>query len=143
MPKNNVKRRRKLESPLSETVRIASILQKGVESGRSSYVEMRALTRLTSQNVRVKAHKIQSSLQKGDSLNNLLQTLPSHLSEGYVDVLTPNGIVRDEKLDYLLSLDSEIVTCMNIISKERTLEAEEALKALLEERKSFVTALRA
>lgn len=143
MHKNNVRRRRKLGSNLSETVRIASIVQKGVESGRSSYVEMRSLARLTSQNVRAKAHLIQQSLEKGDPLNALLKSLVTEIFEGYTDVLTPNGNVMDEKLDALLSLDSEIVTCLGIIAKDRSKEAEDALKELVQERKKFVGALRA
>jgi hypothetical protein len=143
--KNNVRRRGKLESNLSETVRIASIVQKGVERGRSSYVEMRALARLTGQNVRAKVHKIQAGLKKDDdSLNVLLKGLATDMSEGYSDVLTPNGIVRDDKLDTLLWLDSDIVTCLGIIiAKDRTKETEDALKGLVEERKKFVAALRA
>ncbi|MEO9363598.1 MAG: hypothetical protein ABI348_06825 [Nitrososphaera sp.] len=143
MHKNNVRRRGKLESNLAETVRIASIVQKGVESGRSSYVEMRALARLTGQNVRAKVRKIQAGLKKDDSLNALLKGVATDLSEGYSDVLTPNGIVRDDKLDTLLSLDSDIVTCLEIIAKDRQKEAEDVLKGLVEERKKFVAALRA
>lgn len=143
MHKNNVRRRRKLESNLSETVRIASIVQKGVETGRSSYVEMRSLARLTSQNVRAKAHLIQSSLKKDDPLNPVLKNLATEMYEGYTDVLTPNGNVIDDKLDTLLSLDSEIVTCLGITAKDRTKDAEETLKELVQERKKFVGALKA
>jgi hypothetical protein len=141
--KNNVRRRRKLESNLSETVRIASIVQKGVETGRSSYVEMRSLARLTSQNVRAKVHLIQSSLKKDDLLYIVLKNLATEMYEGYTDVLTPNGNIIDDKLDTLLSLDSDIVTCLGIIAKERTKDAEETLKELVQERKKFVDALRA
>lgn len=143
MHKNNVRRRRKLGSNLSETVRIASIVQKGVETGRSSYVEMRSLARLTSQNVRAKAHLIQSSLKKDDSLNVVLKNLATEMYEGYTDVLTPNGNVIDGKLDTLLSLDSEIVTCLGILANDRTKDAEETLKELVQERKKFVGALKA
>ncbi len=143
MHKNNVRRRRKLESNLSETVRIASIVQKGVETGRSSYVEMRSLARLTSQNVRAKAHLIQSSLKKDDPLNVVLKNLATEMYEGYTGVLTPNGNVMDDKLDTLLSLDSDIVTCLGIIAKDLSKEAEETLKELVQERKKFVGALKA
>jgi hypothetical protein len=141
--KNNVRRRRKLEGNLSETVRIASIVQKGVETGRSSYVEMRSLARLTGQNVRAKVHLIQSPLKKDDPLHVVLKNLATEMYDGYTDVLTPNGNVIDDKLDTLLSLDSDIVTCLGILAKERTKEAEETLKELVQERKKFVGALRA
>jgi len=105
---------------------------------------MRALARLTSQNVRTKVHKIQAGLKKDDSLNILLKGVAMDMSEGYPDVLTPNGIVRDDKLDTLLSLDSDIVMCLEIIAtKDRQKEAEDVLKGLVEERKKFVAALRA
>lgn len=144
MHKNNVRRRGKLQNNFAETVRIASIVQKGMDSGRSSYVEMRALARLAGQNVRAKVHKIQACLQKEDSLNALLEGLATDLSKGYSDVLTPNGIVRDDKLDALLSLDSDIVISLDlIIANGRTKETEDALKELVDERKKFVACLRA
>jgi hypothetical protein len=142
--KNNVRRRGKLPNNFSEIVRIASIVQKGMDSGRSSYVEMRALARLTGQNIRAKIHKIQAGLKKEDSLYVLLGGLTTDLSKGYTDVLTPNGIVRDDKLDALLSLDSDIVICLDmIIANEGTEETESALRELVEERKNFVACLRA
>jgi hypothetical protein len=142
--KNNVRRRGKLPNNFSEIVRIASIVQKGMDSGRSNYVEMRALARLTGQNIRAKIHKIQAGLKKEDSLYVLLGGLTTDLSKGYTDVLTPNGIVRDDKLDALLSLDSDIVICLDmIIANEGTEETESALRELVEERKNFVACLRA
>ncbi len=144
MYKNNVRRRGKPQNNFSEIVRIASIVQKGMDSGRSSYVEMRALARLTGQNIRAKIHKIQAGLKREDSLYVLLEGLTTDLSKGYSDVLTPNGIVRDDKLDALLSLDSDIVICLDmIITNEGTEETESALRELVEERKNFVACLRA
>ena len=56
----NFKRQRRLENRLGETVRVASIVQKGMRTGRSSYVEMRALDRLTNYNVKSKVRAIKS-----------------------------------------------------------------------------------
>lgn len=144
MGRNNVRRRRKLESSLGETVRIASIVQKGVDTGRSSYVEMRALARTTNRNVRPKVRAI-LELLKGDEV---IKGLPAEMSEGYTEVLTPNGNVRQDKLDSLLSIDGDIVTCLGIIESElknkgAPSESLKALKDLVQERKKFVATLRA
>jgi hypothetical protein len=143
VPRNNVRRRRKLESNLGETVRIASIVQKGVDTGRSSYVEMRALARTTNRNLRPKVHAIVSVLK-----DETIKALPAEMSEGYTDVLTPNGNVRQDKLDRLLSMDADIVMCLGIIDSElknngTPSESLKALKEMIQERKKFVAALRA
>lgn len=143
VPRNNVKRRRKLESNLGETVRIASIVQKGVDTGRSSYVEMRALARTTNRNLRPKVHAIVSVLK-----DEAIKALPTEMSEGYTDVLTPNGNVRQDKLDRLLSMDADIVMCLSIIDSElknngTPSESLKALKEMIQERKKFVAALKA
>jgi hypothetical protein len=141
--RNNVRRRRKLEGNLGETVRIASIVQKGVDTGRSSYVEMRALARTTNRNLRPKVHAILQHLD-----DNTIKGLPAEMSEGYTDVLTPNGNVRQDKLDRLLSIDADIVMSLGIIeselkNKSAPSESLKALKDLVLERKKFVDALRA
>lgn len=143
MARNNVRRRRKLESNLGETVRIASIVQKGVDTGRSSYVEMRALARTTNRNLRPKVHTIVSVLK-----DETIKTLPAEISEGYTDVLTPNGNVRQDKLDRLLSMDADIIMCLCIIESElknkgTPSESLKVLKEMIQERKKFVAALRA
>lgn len=141
--RNNVRRRRKLGGNLGETVRIASIVQKGVDTGRSSYVEMRALARTTNRNVRPKVHAILERLD-----DSTIKGLPAEMSEGYTDVLTPNGNVRQDKLDRLLSIDADIVMFLGIIeselkNKSAPSESLKSLKELVQERKKFVDALRA
>jgi len=143
VPRNNVRRRRKQQGNLGETVRIASIVQKGVDTGRSSYVEMRALARTTNRNLRPKVRAILEHLDDGT-----IKSLPAEMSEGYTDVLTPNGNVRQDKLDRLLSMDADIVTFLGIIASElknksAPSESLKALKELVQERKKFVDALRA
>jgi hypothetical protein len=149
---NNVRRRRKLESPVSETVRIASIVQKGVSAGRSSYVEMRALARQTAQNVRSKVRAILAAMKDnsndaGNDNESVLRTLASDISEGYTDVITPNGAIRQDKLDGLLEIDGEIATCLGIIEAElvekKTAKGFATLGELVQERKKFVDGLRA
>ncbi|MDQ3872457.1 MAG: hypothetical protein M3258_02470 [Thermoproteota archaeon] len=148
MHKNNFRRQRRLENHADETVRIASIAQKGINSGRSSYVEMRALDRLTTHNVKTKIHLLRKSFELDVELEDLLSKILQSLSESYTRVLTPNGIVRRKELDQLLSIDADIVTCLSIIesqlkSLKKTDFIGDTLKELIEERKSFVDSLRA
>ncbi|MEW5839416.1 hypothetical protein [Nitrososphaera sp.] len=146
---NNNVRGRKLEGNAGETVRIASIVQKGVSAGRSSYVEMRALARQTGQNIRTRVRAILPRLSHDRGLDALLRGLAQEMPEGYTDVLTPNGAVMQEKLDALLSIDADIATCLGILESElkqgngKKAEAAETLEELVQERKKFVAALRA
>src|SRR6185295_16752713 len=117
--KNNFRRQRRLESRLGETVRIASIVQKGMASGRSSYVEMRALDRLTNHNIKTRVDEIKKSAKLDSELEDLLSKIPPAMSGGYTKVLTPNGIIREAELDRLLSIDGDIVTCLVIIESEQ------------------------
>lgn len=124
-------------------MRIASIVQKGVNTGRSSYVEMRALARTTSRNLRPKLRAILEYLDDKD-----IRSLSAEMTEGYTDVLTPNGNVRQDKLDNLLSIDADIVMCLGIIESELKNKSEspdslKVLKELIQERKKFVDAIRA
>jgi hypothetical protein len=145
--KNNFRRQRRLESRPDETVRIASIAQKGMTTGRSSYVEMRALDRLTSHNIKTKIHLLKKSLKLNSELEDLLSKILQAMSESYTKVLTPNGIVRRKELDRLLSIDADIVMCLGMIESElksvKISDFIDTLKELVEERKSFVDSLRA
>ena len=147
MHKNNFRRQRRLESRADETVRIASIAQKGMSTGRSSYVEMRALDRLTSHNIKTKVLALRKSFKLNSELENLLTKISQAMSESYTKVLTPNGIVRRKELDRLLSIDADIVICIGMVETE--LNSQKAsdflntLKELVEERRRFVDSLRA
>ena len=148
--KNNFKRRQKrVENRLGETVRIASIVQKGMSTGRSSYVEMHALERLTHHNIKARVRAIRSSPAARDrGIAEILSRIPAAVHGGYADVLTPNGVVRESELDGLLSIDSEIVTCLGVIESRvlpgiKNAEVAETLKDLMEERKRLVGSLRA
>jgi len=141
--KNNFRRQRRLESRLGETVRIASIVQKGMSTGRSSYVEMRALDRLTNHNIKTQVDEIIKSAELNGELCDLLTKIPQSMSEGYAKVLTPNGIVRKAELDRLLSIDVDIVTYIGIIESKQARDVVDALKELMEERKRLVDSLKA
>lgn len=130
-------------------MRIASIVQKGIKTGRSSYVEMRALERIVHHNITTKVQRLRASApgQSQDSAE-LLSRVLSSVSRGYAGALTPNGIVRKGELDHLLAIDSEIVTCLGVLesqpqSREKGREIADTLKELIEERKRLVGSLRA
>lgn len=145
---------------MAETVRIASLVQKGIRSGRSSYVEMRALSRLTKQNIKTRVRNIlplletmkaskTSSVGNIDAISEVIAKIPSYSAEGYVEVLTPNGNFSQEALDKLLSFDADIVTCLAMLEtklKSRTdkiADSVQTVKEILQERKEFVDSLRA
>ena len=147
MHKNNFRRQRRLESRTDETVRIASIAQKGMTTGRSSYVEMRALDRLTSHNIKAKVLALKKSFKLNGELEDILSKILYAMSESYTRVLTPNGIVRRKELDRLLSIDADIVMCIGMIESElksqKISDFINTLKELVEERKRFLDSLRA
>lgn len=116
-----------------------------MSTGRSSYVEMRALARQIGQNIRSKVHSIMAATAAGRS-DPVLKALTAETAGGYSDVLTPNGTVRQDKLDGLLAIDAEIATCLGIIElqlKEGKIDAIATLEDLIKERKKFVDDLRA
>jgi hypothetical protein len=147
VPRNNFRGQRRLESRIDETVRIASIAQKGMATGRSSYVEMRALDRLTSHNIKRKVHVIKKSLKLNTKLEDLVSRISQSVSESYTKVLTPNGIVRGNELDRLLSIDADIVICLGMIESElnsvKISDLIDTMEELIEERKKLVDSLRA
>jgi hypothetical protein len=147
VPRNNFRGQRRLESRIDETVRIASIAQKGMTSGRSSYVEMRALDRLTSHNIKTKVHAIRKSFKLSIELDDLLSRISQAMTESYTKVLTPNGIVRGKELDRLLSIDADIVICLGMIESElnsvKMSDLIDMMQELVEERKRLVDSLRA
>jgi hypothetical protein len=146
VPRNNFRGQRRLESRIDETVRVASIAQKGITTGRSSYVEMRALDRLTSHNIKAKIHALKKSLKLNGKLEDLGARISQAMPESYTKVLTPNGIVRGKELDRLLTIDADIVICLGMIEYElNSLKISDLIanmEELLEERKKLVDSLR-
>ena len=147
MPRNNFRGQRRLESRIDEAVRIASIAQKGMTTGRSSYVEMRALDRLTSHNIKAKVQTIKKSLKLNSELEDLMLKISQGMSESYTKVLTPNGIVRRKEFDRLLSIDADIVICLGMFGTEfNSLKISDLISTteeLIEERRKLVDSLKA
>ena len=148
MHKNNSRgRHKRLENRLDETVRIASIVQKGMTTGRSSYVEMRALERIVRHNINASVQIIRSTpIAKDGEMAELLSKVVS-VRGGYADTLTPNGVLRKDELEQLISIDSEISMCLGMLeapgTRAKALDVAVTLKELLEERKRLVGSLRA
>ena len=147
MPRNNFRGQRRLESRIDETVRIASIAQKGMTTGRSSYVEMRALDRLTSHNIKTKVQTIKKSLKLNSKLEDLISKISQATSDSYTKILTPNGIVRRKEFDHLLSIDADIVICLGMIGSElnslKISDLIDTMEELMEERIKLVDSLKA
>jgi hypothetical protein len=114
-------------------------------TGRSSYVEMRSLDRLTSHNIKTKVSSLRKSAKSSAELDDLLSRIAQVVSEGYTKILTPNGIVRENELDQLLSIDAEIVVCLGMIEprSQKMRDIINALKELVEERKKLIDSLKA
>ncbi len=147
MPRNNFRGQRRLESRIDEAVRIASIAQKGMTTGRSSYVEMRALDRLTSHNIKTKVQTIKKSFKLNSKFEELMLKISQGMSESYTKILTPNGIVRRKEFDRLLSIDADIVICLGMFGTEfdssKISDLTHTLEELIEERRRLVDSLRA
>jgi alpha-N-acetylglucosamine transferase len=147
VPRNNFRGQRRLESRIDEAVRIASIAQKGMTTGRSSYVEMRALDRLTSHNIKTKVQTIKKSFKLNSKFEELMLKISQGMSESYTKILTPNGIVRRKEFDRLLSIDADIVICLGMFGTEfdslKISDLIRTIEELIEERRKLVDSLRA
>jgi alpha-N-acetylglucosamine transferase len=147
VPRNNFRGQRRLESRIDEAVRIASIAQKGMTTGRSSYVEMRALDRLTSHNIKNKVQTIKKSFKLNSKSEAVMLKISQGMSESYTKILTPNGIVRRKEFDRLLSIDADIVICLGMFGTEfdslKITDLIRTMEELIEERRKLVDSLRA
>jgi hypothetical protein len=106
---------------------------------------MRALDRLTNYNIKARIEEIKKLSKLDLKLDDFLSGMPQTMSEGYTKVLTPNGIMRKKELDHLLSIDSDIVTCLVIIGREKSKTRDDvisSLKELIEERKKLIETLK-
>jgi hypothetical protein len=100
---------------LNGTIRIAAITQKGMTTGRSSYVEMRAVSRLVVYNIKSRVNSIKPLISNSNYPE--LLSISAVMSNGYEFTLTPNGIVKVNELERLLSTDSDIAILLLTIEK--------------------------
>jgi len=142
-------RSQKKQAPrMDETVRIAANMQKSITSGRSSYVEMRAASRVFAYNVSQRVNSMTSRLI--NTRYSRLMSLFSDMFTGYEYTLTPNGILKRNDLEKLLSIDADIV--LLLMSIDRTLRCDaqadidtdfDNLQELVNSRKRLIQIIRA
>gem|GEM_PF-1995081 len=110
-------------------VKLASLLQKALDTGRSNYVEMSEISRYMSYYIKTQTED--SSMHMDYILNNYrddnsfkrlrndLVTLFNQLNEtaanGYEKLVAPNGSVNKGSLEGLIQIDTEITGAMNLI----------------------------
>ena len=132
---------------LDETVRIAANMQKSITSGRSSYVEMRAASRMFAYNVSQRVNSMTSRLI--NARYSGLMSLFSELLTGYEYTLTPNGILKRNDLEKLLSIDADIVLLLMSIDSILQCDAQahsdtdfDNLEELVKKRKRLIEIIR-
>jgi hypothetical protein len=142
-----VKFQKKNASNLDEAIRIVSNMQKNIATGRSTYVEMRAVSRMVAHNIGFRLNSIKFL---SDNRCSLLSTIFSTMSSGYEYTLTPNGILKRDDLEKLISADSDIANLLaaiesNLKSNEKADIGDELclLKELLNKRKALIEVLKA
>jgi hypothetical protein len=142
-----VKFQKKNASNIDEAIRIVSNMQKNIATGRSTYVEMRAVSRMVAHNIGFRLNSIKFL---SDNRCSLLSTIFSTMSSGYEYTLTPNGILKRDDLEKLISADSDIANLLAAI--ESSLKSNEKadigdelclLKELLNKRKALIEVLKA
>ena len=142
-----VKFQKKNASNLDEAIRIVSNIQKNIVTGRSTYVEMRAVSRMVAHNIGLRLNSIKFL---SDNRCSLLSTIFSTMSSGYEYTLTPNGILKKDDLEKLISADSDIANLLaaiesNLKSNNKADIGDELclLKELLNKRKALIEILKA
>jgi hypothetical protein len=142
-------RSQKRQAPrMDETVRIAANMQKSITSGRSSYVEMRAASRVFAYNVSQRVNSMTSRLI--NTRYSRLMSLFSDFFTGYEYTLTPNGILKRNDLEKLLSIDADIVLLLMSIDRILRCDAQadvdidiDNLEELVNSRKRLIQIIRA
>lgn len=142
-------RSQKRQAPrMDETIRIAANMQKSITSGRSSYVEMRAASRVFAYNVSQRVNSMTSRLI--NTRYSRLMSLFSDFFTGYEYTLTPNGILKRNDLEKLLSIDADIVLLLMSIDRILRCDAQadvdidiDNLEELVNSRKRLIQIIRA
>jgi hypothetical protein len=143
-----VRSQKKQTSNLDGTIRIAANIQKSIATGRSNYVEMRAASTIVAHNIRVRINSIKSLMGGCKYLE--LSTIFSIMSSGYEFTLTPNGILKRNDLEDLISIDSDIALLLMAIEDALKINGQARfddelahLKEFLSKRKRLIEFLKA
>jgi hypothetical protein len=130
MSKGDDTQYKKKEKPaFNGIVKLASLLQKALDTGRSNYVEMNEISRYVSYYIKTQIDD--SSMYMDYILNNhrddnnfkhlrndlvtLFNELNETTSNGYERLVAPNGNVNRTMLEDLIQVDTEITSAMNLI----------------------------
>ncbi len=142
-------KKRERVSSLDNTFRIASILQRSIKSGRSSYVEMSKVNQIVSFNTKSRLDYLKSKSISGiyDDILAMFQ----ELSFCYENTITPNGSIKLKDLNRMLNYDSEIVIQLENLKRifngnnDRITDLDyiKNLKILIKEREDFIKSIRA
>jgi hypothetical protein len=142
-------KKRERVSSLDNTFRIASILQRSIKSGRSSYVEMSKVNQIVSFNTKSRLDYLKSKSISGiyDDILAMFQ----ELSFCYENTITPNGSIKLKDLNRMLNYDSEIVIQLENLKRifngnnDRITDLDyiKNLKILIKEREDFIKSTRA
>ena len=79
-------------STTDETIRMASTIQRSINLGRSSYVEMRKVSSIVAHNMKAMITSLKSNVNHQQYME--LLAISSTISSAYEYTLTPNGIIR-------------------------------------------------
>jgi len=126
---DNTQYKKKEKPAFNGIVKLASLLQKALDTGRSNYVEMSEISRYVSYYIKTQIDDsvmymdyILNNYRDDNSfrhLRNDLVTLFNELNEtasnGYEKLVAPNGSVNRNMLEELIQIDTEITSAMNLI----------------------------
>ena len=130
MSKSDDTQYKKKEKPaFNGIVKLASLLQKALDTGRSNYVEMSEISRYISYYIKTQTDDsamymdyILNNYRDDNSfrrLRNDLVTLFNGLNEtvanGYEKLVAPNGSMNRNMLEELIQIDTEITSTMSLI----------------------------
>jgi hypothetical protein len=131
-----------------ETIRMASNMQRSIASGRSSYVEMRAVSRMVAHNMKAMINSMRSTMKDHRSVE--LLAVSSAISSAYEFTLTPNGIIRQNDLQELISADLDISVLLTTMEDKIEIDSQahiddemSLLKDLLNRRQRLVERFKA
>lgn len=110
-------------------VKLASLLQKALETGRSNYIEMSEISRYISHYVKTQIddsstymdyilnnHRNENNFKElRIELVNVFDDINANGVNGYEKLVAPNGSVNKSLLERLIQIDTEITTGMKMI----------------------------
>lgn len=127
---DDTKYKKKEQKPTFNGItKLASLLQKALETGKSNYVEMSEISRYMSYYVKTQIddnfmcmdymlNNQKNGLdfkQLRNELTGIFNDVNNTIVNGYEKLVAPNGSVNKNLLEQLIQIDTEITTTMNMI----------------------------